>query len=280
MSMRRQHSLGKVIRLVVRLSDHPSLKLVAIGQPPPDTRHGRLERALPEAWKVEAGAPEQVRVAKVQRWLSVLLPTARGESGVAVLGRVRAHVALLGEEQVDNELDIVGPIARVVEDEHGVDLEGVAQAHAGPGRKNGLGQRARGRSVDGVEERLEGENLRMGLEDVGGCDDVLKAVGLGDQPAFLRVGACHEDGLLPKAVGPFDELAERRMRLNKVVGRELDAKFLAKVFYSFGLVLAAAVGEEDERDVVIVQELEGFGSAGNGRRDVEENAINAVVQED
>ena len=67
--------------------------------------------------------------------------------------------------------------------------------------------------------------------------------------------------------------------MDEVVGRELDAELLAEVLYSLGLVLAAAVREEDERDVILVQELEGFGSAGDGRRDVEEDAIDAAVCE-
>lgn len=128
-----------------------------------------------------------------------------------------------------------------------------------------------------VKERVEREDLRVSFEDVGRRDDVAEAVVFGDESTLPRIGACHEDGLLPQAVGPFDELAKRRVRLDKVVGGELDTKLLAKVFYTFGLVLATAVGEENERDVVVVQELEGFGSAGNGRRDVEEDAIDTAV---
>lgn len=277
--VRRQHPLGKLIRFAVRLANHPPLELMAVCQPPPYACHGSLERALSKARKVEASAPKQVRVAKIQLWLPILLPAAPGQSSVAILGRVGAHVALLREKQVGDQLDVVGPVARVVEDEHGVDLERVLQVHAGSGREDGLGQRARGRGVYGVEERVEGEDLRVGLDDIGRRNDVAEAVSLGDQPAFFSVGARHEDGLFPQAVRPSDKLAEGRVRLDKVVSRELDAKLLAKVFYPFGLVLAAAVGEEDERDVVFVQELEGFGGAGNGRRDVEEDAINAAVCE-
>ena len=48
----------------------------------------------------------------------------------------------------------------------------------------------------------------MGLEDVGGRNDVTETVGLGDQPALFRVGARHEDSLVLEAVGAFDELTE------------------------------------------------------------------------
>lgn len=76
--MGRQHPLSKLIRFAVRLANHPPLQLMAVRQSPPDARHGGLERALPETREVEPRTPEQVRVAKVQRRLPVLLPATRG----------------------------------------------------------------------------------------------------------------------------------------------------------------------------------------------------------
>jgi hypothetical protein len=49
----------------------------------------------------------------------------------------------------------------------------------------------------------------------------------------------------------------------------LHAESRFKILDALRLVLAAAVGEQDERDVVVVQELEDLGSAGDRLGDVE-----------
>lgn len=127
-------------------------------------------------------------------------------------------MAGLGEEQVGDELDVEGPVARVVEDEDGVDFEGGGKILAGGVDWAGEGAVLVG-GVDGVEERVEGVDGGVGGEDVGGGDDVAEAVGFGDESAFGGVGAGDEDGLVAEAFGArVDELAEGGVGLDEVVG--------------------------------------------------------------
>jgi hypothetical protein len=67
-------------------------------------------------------APEEVRVAEVERRLAVLLPAAVGEGCGGVEGGIGAWVAAVGEEEVGYELCVEGPVAGIVEDEDGVDF--------------------------------------------------------------------------------------------------------------------------------------------------------------
>lgn len=55
------------------------------------------------------------------------------------------------------------------------------------------------------------------------------------------------------------------------------AQLLVQLRHAVGLELAAAVGEEDEWDVVIVQQREGLGRAGEGGFFVEEDAVDAGI---
>lgn len=68
--------------------------------------------------------PEQIRVREIQLRLSVLQITSVGQVLVSVLGAHGAEIAVVGEEEVEGELDVEGPIAGVVEDEYGVDFDG------------------------------------------------------------------------------------------------------------------------------------------------------------
>lgn len=76
-----------------------------------------------------------------------------------------------------------------------------------------------------------------------------------DGTALLVVGSRHQDRLVSQAVGPLEELAERRVRLDKVVCRQVHAQLLCEVLDSLRLVFATAVGEQDEGDVVGVEEV-------------------------
>lgn len=66
------------------------------------------------------------------------------------------------------------------------------------------------------------------------------------------------------------------MRLDEIVCREVDAELLLEIIDALVLMLAAAVGEQDEGDVVIVQEVEDLWGAGNWLRDVEQDAVDAI----
>lgn len=142
----RQHPLRIPVRPRVRLPDGRAPQLgLAARDLAPDARERRLERALAEARQVVVRAPEEVVVAEVQVWLAVRLPAAT----TAVLGRVGAEDAAAREQQVDDDLRVEGPVARVVEHEDGVDL-GVRR-----------GQGPRRRRVVRRQQRLEREDPRV-----------------------------------------------------------------------------------------------------------------------
>jgi hypothetical protein len=63
-------------------------------------------------------------------------------------------------------------------------------------------------------------------------------------------------------LGAVHELLEGRVGLHEVLDCKGDAEVLCEFHNSICLVLAAAVGEEDEGDVVLVEELECFSGAG------------------
>ena len=172
----RQHALGVPVRLRVRLADNAALQLVAARQTPPHSRHGGLKGALTEPGEVVARRPEQVGIAEVERRLAVLLPAAVRQGVIVVFGGVGAQVAPLREEQVCDELDVERPVARVVEDEHGVDLERFFQLHAAVGPVDGLGKRLGRGGVSLLEEVLEWVDVGLADEDVGWCHDIAEAV--------------------------------------------------------------------------------------------------------
>ena len=66
------------------------------------------------------------------------------------------------------------------------------------------------------------------------------------------------------------------MRLDKVVCRERHSQSLAEVLDALRFMLPAAVGEQDEGDVVVVEEFENLGSTGDRLGDVKEDAVNAA----
>lgn len=197
--MRLQPPLGERVRRRVRLPKHPLLQLHARGLA---ARHGAphaLERgaeaALAEAREVVRGGPEEVLVGEVEGRLAVLLVAVVGEGGVAVAGGERAEVAGVGEEEVEDQLGVEGPVAGVVVDEDGVDFEGVigrwgatlgGGGGGGGGEVRGAGEGARVRVVVGEEGAGEGPDGGVGGVDVGGGEDVGEAV-----PAtyFSRRGA-------------------------------------------------------------------------------------------
>ena len=170
----RQHRLGELVRPRVRLADRraPHLRL-SPRDLVPDTRERGLEGALAEPREVVPGAPEEVVVTEIQVRLAVGLPPeviALGPS--PVLRGVRPEHAVLGQEQIHDNLDVDGPVARVVEDENGVDLR--------VGRRQGP---RRGRVVV-LELRLEGEYGWVRHGDVGGRDNGPESVRLGDEARF------------------------------------------------------------------------------------------------
>ena len=64
--------------------------------------------------------------------------------------------------------------------------------------------------------------------------------------------------------------------MHEHVDVERDVEMSAEIGYALGFRLAAAVGEEDERDAVSLEVAEGGGSSGKRGGAAEEDAIDAV----
>lgn len=77
-----------------------------------------------------ASSPLEVRVAVVEPRLRVLLVAAVGQVGVVVAGADSSQKAGVGEKEVKENLGVEGPVAGIVVDEGGGDVE-VAGAGGG-----------------------------------------------------------------------------------------------------------------------------------------------------
>lgn len=139
------------------------------------------------------GGPEEILVREVERRLAVLLVAVVGEGGVAVAGGEGAEVAGVGEEEVEDELGVEGPVAGVVVDEDGVDFEGVGEGVRGGGGVRGVREGARVREVVGEEGAGEGPDGGVGGVDVGGGEGVGEAVSA-DGDGFQPRGVSCEGG--------------------------------------------------------------------------------------
>ena len=71
--------------------------------------------------------PEEIRVGEEEFGLTILLPAIIRKVRIAVLLAVGAEYSFFGKEQVEDDLGIESPVAGVIEDEYGVDLEGCAE---------------------------------------------------------------------------------------------------------------------------------------------------------
>jgi hypothetical protein len=166
------------------------------GEAGPDSLQGVVEGALAETRMRVARGPEEVRVAEDERWLVGLLVASVGEGRVAVVHGAGADDAAVGEEDVENQLNVERPVAWVVEDEDGVDFD-VGWVGGGIGIGIGIGVGVGERSGKGgvvvLEDVGEGPDGRVGGEDVAGHEDVLEAVGLGDLATLVGLAADHED---------------------------------------------------------------------------------------
>lgn len=119
-----QDPLGIFIRFRVRLPDDSPEQFCAPGRLGPYSSQRSLEAALAETRHVVAGSPEEVRVREEKLGLAVLLPAVVRQGGVAVLLGDRAEDAVFGEQEIEDDLQVEGPVAGVVEDEDRIDLEG------------------------------------------------------------------------------------------------------------------------------------------------------------
>lgn len=255
-------------------------------QPVPDVLQRRAERPLAQPRQVVPRAPQQVGVAEDERRLPVGLPLPPPrQPRVPVRGAVRAQVPAVRQQQVLDELDVDGPVARVVEDHDGVDLEAVLEFHGRAGLGVVDGPRERQRLLLGVEllERVEREDLRVGLEDVRRGHHRLEAVVVRDVPRLGGVGAQDEHRVAAREPGPADRALEVRLevrvaqvyvRIKEPLVRGValyevgDAKFYAELLGQFshalGLELASAVGQEDEGDFLLLEVSKRLGCSWDG----------------
>jgi hypothetical protein len=97
-----------------------------------------------------------------------------------------------------------------------------------------------------------------------------------DTPTFLIIRPRHQDGLVAQALRALEELAERRVRLDEVVGGKRHAQALREIPDALRLGLAAAVGEQNERDVVVMEKVQHFGRPWDRLGFVHKNAIDAA----
>src|SRR5436190_1064001 len=121
--------LSKIISLFKRLPDH-SLQQVDsfLGTARhgfPDSFERFAESTLAEAREMVASRPEQVGIREIQRRLAVLLVSLVRQRAVVILGGIRAQNALFRQQHVQQDLDIKGPIPRIIENEYRIDFEAV-----------------------------------------------------------------------------------------------------------------------------------------------------------
>lgn len=178
--MRLQFPFGESKRFRRRLAEEFPLEINIFRTHRPNygAKH-RVQRlpepSLPETVQMIIRRPQQIRVREVYRRLPILLPAIIVQFRVAVSWRDGAENALLGEEQVNDYLNVQGPVSRVVEDEDGADTKRAAEfMRDGPG----VG------SVEGVV----GDGPEAGV----GGDEVCWGEDLGEAVAFSMVS-----GFLP-----------------------------------------------------------------------------------
>lgn len=116
-------ALGKRISFRVRLADNLFFQVGPVGGVFPDSFERSPEPTLAETGHVIGCSPEEVRVAKYQCRLAILLPSIVWEGFVPVLLRVGAEDSLAGEEQVEYDLGVKSPVTWVVENEHCIYLQ-------------------------------------------------------------------------------------------------------------------------------------------------------------
>ena len=198
----------------MRLAEDPTPQLRPPRDGAPDAPQRGVERALPQPRQRPRRGEQEVRVGEVERRLAVLLVAAVGQRGVAVAGGDGAEVAAVGEQEVEEELGVEGPVAGVVEDEDGVDFEVWRWGGDGGGGGVGGGERAGLRGVVGLEVVREGPDGRVGGDDVGGGDDAREAVARGAYQggSATRVYMISSAGQTERQTGG-DERAGRRAGL-------------------------------------------------------------------
>jgi hypothetical protein len=180
--------------------------------------------------------------------------------GDGILG-LGVEAAVLGLQEVHDDLHVGGVVARVREDHDGIDVD--------LGEVAGVG----GLALLLGEDAVRG-NGRVPGDDVVGDDDVLEAVLLGDLAALVALTTNDENGLV--VVG---KSTHRSVRLNKLLGGDGVVEDLGELLAAGRLGLTRAVGEEDVGDldaelVVSVEDLEDTLALGDQAVTVDKDTVN------
>ena len=163
-------AVGQPSRLAVRVAD----QFVAARVCTPQALERGLGGALTVAGEMIGTAPDEIGIAKVELGLPILLPPAK----LVLLG-VAAQIALVRQQEIRKDLVIEGPVAHVIQDEHGVDLEIVGKVGVGairPLRVDWLGERWELAVVALLRVLDKRKDCGIGLPDVTRGDNTLKSV--------------------------------------------------------------------------------------------------------
>ena len=129
--MKLQLLFRKRVCVLEWFPEHPFLQAHALRLPAcdgaPDTLQSFSEPALAEPIEVICCGPPQVWVREVQWWLAILLEATVGKGRVVVEGGEGPKVAGVRKEKVKDELGVESPVARIVEDENSIYLQGFGE---------------------------------------------------------------------------------------------------------------------------------------------------------
>jgi hypothetical protein len=184
--------------------------------------------------------------------------------GDRILG-AGSEAAVLGLEQVHDDLDVGGIVAGVGEDHDGVDVD--------------LGEVARA----GCLALLVGEDAvrsdgGVPSNDVVGDNDVLETILLSNLTALVALTTNNKNGLVV-----LGQSTHGSVGLDELVGGDGVVEDLGELFASWCLGLTRTVGEEDVRDldakfVVPVKDFEDALTLGDQAITVDEHTVNVEYE--
>ena len=172
-----------------------------------------------------------------------------------------AEAATLGHGNVEHDLDVTGPVARVGEDKNGVN------DNVGKVSLTGVGVLLR-------SELAEGSGSRVVLDNIARGDNILEAVALSDVAALLTLTTDNKDGTVLLSHLPHGSVtADELTRLD--VALKLTGKVTASLLFSF----TTTVGEEDVRPIrgVLVYKVQHPGKSHDALYYVDLPRINLVM---
>lgn len=171
------------------------------------------------------------------------------------------ETAVLGSQQIDDDLHVGGVVAGVGEDHDSLNVDLGEVARAGGG------------TLLIGEDAVRGDG-RVPCDDIVGDDNVLEAVCLSDLTTLVALTANNEDGLVVVGQSPHGGVG-----LNELVDADGALDDVGELLTTSGLRLTGSVGDEDVGNlntqlVVAVQDLENALSFGDETVTVDEDTVN------